>query len=203
MRGDSPLRLWPWLISAIPVMLALSWSLYARVTPKDLELNGTLVQNPPNLNDIALVGDDGKAFELSQWRDKLLLVFFGYTQCPDVCTPTMARLASTYERLGEPEGVQVIMISVDPERDVPERMKLYVQGFHPDFVGLTGSPEAIAQAAARFYIGHTKQATGLVNHSSSVLLLDREGRMRAVYNQDKLDGMLEDDLKTILARGTW
>lgn len=194
-------RVWLWLLPVVIAVPILGWTIYAAVIPRELRLHGTAVENQPHLHDVALIDHEGMPRQLADWQDKLLVVFFGYTECPDVCAPTMARLASTYERLGEPDGLRVVMISVDPERDTPERIKLYVESFHPDFVGLTGSPEALVQTASRFYVGSFQRRDGLVSHTSSVFLLDRESRMRLIYNQDKLDEMLEEDLRTILAQG--
>ncbi|MEX2541401.1 MAG: SCO family protein [Trueperaceae bacterium] len=168
-----------------------------------LKLNGTAIDNPPGVQDVTLLGTDGETVQLGRWEGDLLLVFFGYAHCPDVCPLTMARLARTYEELGEPEDLQVLMVTVDPDRDTPEQLEKYVQRFHPDFVGLTGTPAMIADASARFYvasIGADTNPGGSVSHSSHVTLVDREGRMRLIYNQDKIGDLLKEDLGTLLAQ---
>lgn len=127
------------------------------------------------------------------------LVFFGFVDCPDVCPLTMARLAETYRDLGEPDDLQVVMVTVDPERDGPERLRAYVEGFHPDFEGLTGSSQDVATAARTFFIGYN-DAAGAIVHTEAVGLVDDEGRLRGVYGQGSLGG-IGDDLVDLLAGG--
>lgn len=185
-------------------LLTMAFSLYqiGRSSAVAHAFSGTEIKNPPDLAGIRLVSDDGEARGLEDWTGQNLLVFFGFTHCPDVCPLTMAYLAGLYEDLGEPDELQVVMITVDPERDTPEVLADYVKGFHPDFAGLTGSPGAITQAASRFYIGHRHGADGMVVHTDVVLLVDKQGRMRYVYNQDNL-GALEEDLAFVMASPTW
>lgn len=195
---------------AVFLVLALGLGIYTLAAPKKLELHGTKIENPTDVGDTTLIGRDGETHRLADWQGKLVLVFFGYANCPDVCPLTMAKLARTYEALGSPEDLQVIMVTVDPERDTAEQISNYAKGFNADFVGLTGSPEAIAQASARFYVGAKRIvgaegiADGTVAHSSHVTLVDRTGRMRLIYTQDKLNGMLQEDLESLLAhKGSW
>lgn len=201
-----------WLLSALAafLVLALGLGIYTLAAPERLELQGTKVESSTDVSDITLIGRDGETHQLADWQGKLVLVFFGYANCPDVCPLTMAKLARTYEDLGSPEDVQVIMVTVDPERDTAEQVSNYAAGFNPDFVGLTGSPEAIAQASSLFYVGARRItgadefADGTVSHSSHVTLLDRSGKMRVIYTQDKLNGMLQEDLESLLAhKGSW
>lgn len=193
----------PWLAAAV-LLVALSGASYLLTRPNDLDLNGTSLEDPANVQDVALVNAAGESVRLGDWRGDMLLVFFGYANCPDVCPLTMAKLADTYRKLGAPENVQVIMVTVDPERDTPEALQRFVEGFHPDFVGLTGTPEQVAAASSRFYAAGVKAPNGEVAHSSHVSLVDPKGRLRVIYNQDKLDGLLQEDLEMLLARsGMW
>ena len=165
-------------------------------------MNGTEVDGAPLVERTDLLGPGGAPLTLPEtWRGKLLLVFFGYTNCPDVCPLTMAQLAQIYRDLGEPEEVQVVMVTVDPERDTPERMTRYARGFHPDFVGLSGTADATTRAERTFFVDHN-QVGGEVAHNSHVTLLDRDGRMRLVYTQGKVPALAED-LRTLLARRSW
>lgn len=127
------------------------------------------------------------------------LVFFGFVDCPDVCPITMARLAELYRDLGEPDELQVAMITVDPENDDAERLGRYVRGFHPAFVGLTGGSDDVAAAARRFFIGYNGTGETIV-HTEAVGLVDAGGRLRGVYGQGKL-GRIGDDLVDLLAGG--
>jgi protein SCO1 len=96
----------------------------------------------------------------------------------------MARLARVFEDIGEPDGLTVAMITVDPEHDTPEVLDRYVRAFHPDFVSLTGSNAQIAVAARTFFVGYAGIGTATFTHTDVVALLDRAGDLRYVYNQD-------------------
>ena len=132
-------------------LLAYNLGVFARGAP---ELHGTALEEPPMVANVELVAAGGEPVELGDYRGRHLLVFFGYTNCPDICPLTMARLSRIFEALGEPEDLQVVMVTVDPERDTPEVVDEYASNFHPDFEGLGGSPEVLNAAADRFYIGH-------------------------------------------------
>jgi protein SCO1 len=167
------------------------------------EFTGTIIDNPTPIDGVELVRTGGKAVTFPDaWQGKTLLVFFGYANCPDVCPLTMAELAKIYRDLGEPEGLQVVMVTVDPSRDTPQRIEQYVEGFHPDFMGLSGEPVAVAKAASAFYATSLEQADGTVAHNSHVTLVDRQGRMRLIYNQDNVPKMTED-LQYIRSRDRW
>ncbi len=188
-----------WLAAVLVVggfiVAGLSWLELDRLSAAGFY--GTTLDTPVQVADFTLTSASGQA-ALSDWRGKYLLVFFGFTTCPDVCPLTLGRLAKTYRNLGEPEDVQVVMVSVDPGTDTPVRLQRYLKSFHPSFVGLTGSTSDIAAAARRFFVGYRQLGKG-VSHTDTVALLDREGKMRLVYAQDKVP-RLEDDLKTILER---
>ncbi|MDZ7706518.1 MAG: SCO family protein [Trueperaceae bacterium] len=161
---------------------------------------GTVLQNPQDVSDLELtLAADGSRIVFGDLaaRSSWTLVFFGFVDCPDVCPLTMARLAETYRNLGEPEGLQVVMITVDPEQDDAERLRRYVSAFHPAFDGLGGTTEDIAAAAKRFFIGYSGTGTEIV-HTEAVGLVDDTGRLRAVYGQGKV-GAIGDDLADLLA----
>lgn len=191
-------RWWPALVLVLCAASLAGFSWFERNRVSAGSFYGTALDTPVLVDDFTLTSAGGKA-ALSDWRGKYLLVFFGFTECPDVCPLTMGRLANIYRDLGEPEGVQVVMVSVDPETDTPARVQRYVESFHPSFVGLTGSTSDIAEAARTFFVGYRQLGEG-VAHTAYVTLLDREGKMRLVYAQDKVP-RLEDDLKAILERG--
>jgi len=165
------------------------------------EIRGTALQNPPVVGDVELVHAGRGALTLREAADDaaVTLVFFGFTQCPDVCPITMGRLAKIYADLGEPEDVRVVMVTVDPETDTPEVIARYAAGFHPDFVGLGGSNPQIAVAARAFYVGYASLGGGQFTHSDAVAVVDREGRMRYVYGSDKVL-RLEVDLPELIRR---
>lgn len=136
---------------------------------------------------LSLRGSDGTELTLSRYRGKVVALGFGYTTCPDVCPTTLAYLAQAREKLG-PAGkdMQVVYITVDPERDSAERLKAYLAGFDPTFIGGTGTPEQLAEVrkaygivVARENVPGSKTAYW-VHHSSFVYLIDRAGNLRAL-----------------------
>ena len=162
---------------------------------------GTVLQNPINVAEVALRTADDRQVTLADYADSLLVVFFGFTRCPDECPLTMARLADAHLELGEPEEVQVLMITVDPGFDTPELTQADAEAYHPSFIGLGGSNEQIAQAAAKFFVGYNDSRQGVI-HTDTVMLVDRQSNFRQFYTADKLPG-LRADLKDILAQRDW
>ena len=131
----------------------------------------------------SLVGEDGKTVTDRDFRGRYMLVFFGFTHCPDICPAELQVIAQALEQLGDKAKTVVpIFITLDPERDTPEAMANYVKSFGPNFVGLTGSSEAIAAAAKAYRVVYAhienKDSPGdySVDHSALVYLMDPEGR---------------------------
>jgi protein SCO1/2 len=197
------LKGWQWALLIVLTAAAVGGIIYTRAAPKELVLHGSAIDAKPDVRDVELMGVDGETLRLGDRAGELQLLFFGYANCPDVCPLTMAKLAGVYEDLGAPDDLQVLMVTVDPERDTPELLDRYVKRFHNEFVGLTGAPSQIATASARFFvasIGSDQNPDGSVSHSSHVTLVDRQGRMRLIYNQDKLGKPLKEDLEKLLAQ---
>jgi protein SCO1/2 len=143
------------------------------------------VFDPPRLApDFALAGSDGRELTLSRHRGKVVVLAFGFTSCADVCPVTLGTLAATRKQLGAEGGdVQVVYVTVDPERDDVEQMRSYLAGFDPSFVGGTGPPERLEAVRREYGIAaeKVKAASGYsVAHSSFVYLIDRAGRLRAL-----------------------
>ncbi len=131
-----------------------------------------------------LVGKDGKTVTDQDFRGRYMLVFFGFTHCPDICPAELQVMAQAVEGLGaNADKVVPIFISVDPERDTPEAVTAYVENFGPNFVGLTGSPEAVAEAAKAYRVTYQKfeykDQQGdygySIDHSSLVYLMSPDG----------------------------
>jgi protein SCO1 len=154
---------------------------------------GTELRDPPRVADLELVRGDGTPVRLADVAGgRAMLIFFGFTRCPDVCPLTMAQLARIYESLGEPDDLVVAMITVDPEHDTPEVVERYVRAFHDDFVALSGSNPQIAVAARSFYVGFTEVSGPTRVHTDVVAVVDRQGRLRYVYSQDALRRLAAD-----------
>ena len=130
----------------------------------------------------SLTDQNGTARQDSDFRGKLMLVYFGYVYCPDVCPTTLAAMSQALDQLGpESDQVQPIFITVDPERDTPAQLKLYATNFHPRLLALTGSPEqvVVAEKDYRVYakkVAEPGQADYLMDHSSFIYLMDRNGK---------------------------
>jgi protein SCO1/2 len=126
---------------------------------------------------------NGQRRTLADFKGKVVALFFGFTHCPDVCPTTLVEMAAVLKELGEDAGrVQVLFVSVDPERDSADVLKRYVPAFHPSFLGMTGTADEIARAAKEFKIYYQKQklASGgyTMDHSAGTYLLDSQGRLR-------------------------
>ncbi len=133
-----------------------------------------------------------------------MLLYFGYTYCPDVCPTTLSNLARAKEKLGgNGDKVQVVMISVDPARDKPEALANYVASFDSSFIGLTGTPDEIAAVAKPYGIFYAKgegtvKSGYLVDHTASVLVVDKAGNLRLVYSLDTPGDDIAADLRYLV-----
>jgi len=173
---------------------------------KPANFRGTTFGEPyPLAPEIELTRSDGSSFRLSEMRGNVVLVFFGYTTCPDVCPTTMAELKLAMAELNEAEAAQVkvLFVTVDPERDTPERMQEYVERFNPAFIGLSGAQadlEKIWQAYGvyRETVQGTSAAGYLVDHTARVTLIDQQGNMRISFGFDTPVEDVVHDLKLIL-----
>lgn len=154
---------------------------------------------------LALTDADGQPRTLADYQGKVVLVFFGYTQCPDVCPTTMAELAEVKRQLGaDGARVQGIFVTVDPERDSATLLKAYVANFGPDFVGLRGTPEQIKAAAKEFKVFFSKvpgktDTSYTVDHTAGSYLFDAKGKVRLFTRYGGGAQALIDDLKILLA----
>ena len=158
--------------------------------------------------DFSLTGPEGKTVSLEDFRNKVVLIYFGYTFCPDVCPITLSNLKMLMLSLEEKaEDVQVIFISIDPERDTFQKLKDYVPYFHPTFIGLTGSEAELASVAKKYQTFYLKQkveseAGYLMAHSDVVILVDQNGRFRGRYKSKYDLDKLRTDIRLLLENGT-
>jgi protein SCO1/2 len=156
----------------------------------------TVLPAPRPIPDFQLTDQEGRPRSLASLRGVPLLVFFGFTHCPDVCPAALIKLKLLHEADGgELKAARVVMISVDGERDTPAVMKKYLASLSPDFIGLTGSPRAVGNIAARFSaVAFKEQADQDGNykffHSSQVFLVDKGGRLRASFSDAALENMV-------------
>lgn len=168
------------------------------------QYHGLYLDSPTQATDFTLTSQTGEPVSLSDLRGKLVLLYFGYTFCPDVCPTTLSTLNQALELMGKKaDDVQVVMVSVDPERDTPEVLANYLSNFNPSFMGLTGTHDQIASAATGlgvFFEKHEGSAeTGyLVDHTASVMALDQQGRLRLVIPFETSAEDIASDLTQLL-----
>ena len=181
--------------------LALALAL-AACQPSGPKFKSTDLTGADYGKSLALAGHDGKPRTLADFRGKAVVLTFGFTHCPDVCPTTLAELAGAMKQLGpEAARVQVLFVTVDPERDTREVLAKYVPAFDPRFLGLYGDLEATRQVAKEFKIFFEKQPTGAtytVNHSAQVYVLDAQGRLRLFVRHERIGADLADDVRTLL-----
>lgn len=172
------------------------------------ELHGVALQSPRVADDFTLTTSTGEAKSLSDFRGQYVVLYFGYTYCPDVCPTTMNDLKQMAAELGEDrmENVQVILISVDPERDTPEQLATYTGYFHPSFIGMTGTVEEIQAVASQFGIFFerhpgSENTNYLVDHTSAVTVIDPEGYVRIIFPYGVSGTDMASDLRYFMRRG--
>jgi protein SCO1/2 len=161
--------------------------------------------DPPRMApDFTVKGSDGKPLKLSQYRGKLVLLEFGYTSCVDVCPVSLAMLANARKQLGAlADQLQVIYVTVDPERDTEERMRNYLRAFDPSFIGATGTPQQMAKVRQDYGITATKKLIEgskdyIVGHSSYLYFVDRKGNLRALLPYGRSADDVVHDVKLLL-----
>ena len=190
---------------ALIVLAALALTACQKVTPdhpafKGIELTGAEYARTLNLTD-----QDGRARTLADFKGKVLVIFFGYTQCPDVCPTTMAEVAEVKRSLGaDGDKVQGIFVTVDPERDTAPLLKAYLASFDPSFIGLRGSEEQTQAAAKEFKVFYAKvpgktPETYTMDHVAASFIFDTEGRVRVYARYGAGAQPLADDIKLLLA----
>jgi protein SCO1 len=153
--------------------------------------------------DFRLRDPSGQERTLADFRGRAVLLFFGFTQCPDVCPTALTRAAEVLRLLGDEGGrVQVIFVTVDPERDTPELLRAYTHAFHPSFLGLWGTLEQTAAAAQEFKVIYQKVPTGssyTMDHTAISYAFDPGGRLRLAVRHAETAPEVAQDLERLLA----
>jgi len=154
--------------------------------------------------DFHLTDHTGKPRALADFRGKVVVIFFGYTQCPEECPTTLSRLAAAMQKLGpDAARVQVLLVTVDPERDTREVLSQYVPAFDPTFLGLYGDAAATAEVAKEFKVIYQKQpgptpGTYSMDHSTGTFIFDPEGRLRVYESYAQGPDALAHDIRALL-----
>jgi protein SCO1/2 len=195
---------WAGLISFLIVGLAVLVNLFFA---QPANFRGTAYNNPfPNAPGIELQKADGIKFRLADMQGRITLLFFGYTSCTDVCPITLANMNDALKKIeGDSARVKVVFITVDPNRDTPDKIQNYVTHFNPAFIGLSGSMEQL-QPIWKDYGVFREIAPGgtatdyTVNHTARITLIDAEGKMRLSYAAQTASDDIANDLNILLGQ---
>lgn len=169
------------------------------------QFGNTDISEADYARDFALTDHTGKPRTMADFRGKAVVIFFGYTQCPDVCPTTMTGMAEAMKLMGaDAAKVQVLFVTVDPERDTQELLAQYVPVFNPSFLGLYADAQTIAKTAQAFRVFYKKQpgstpTTYTVDHSAGSYVYDPEGRLRLYIKHGEKPEVIAKDLKLLVA----
>ncbi len=178
------------------------------VATENKELKSGVFDPPRMAPDFSLASSLDTQFTLSEQRGKIVVLGFGFSHCPNVCPMTLANLAQTYKNLGAMvDQVQVVYMTVDPERDTPARLREYLANFNPRFIGVTGSADELASLRQSYGIiakkeVHKNGGTYEVHHSSYIYLIDRDGLLRALVPFGKSAADITHDINILLQEKT-
>lgn len=191
-------RLWMSVALLLPVLLTVGCG------PSVPKFQASDVSGTGYGREFQLTDHTGKPRTLADFRGKVVVLFFGYTQCPDVCPTTLSELAEVSKRLGaDAERMQVLFVTVDPERDTPDLLARYVPAFDRSFLGLYGDAEATARTAKEFKILYQKQPgqtpdSYTMDHSAGTFVFDPEGRLRLYVSNGQGPDVFEHDIRELL-----
>ncbi len=176
------------LITVLTLLFLISQPLFAQQEPTPEQIAARGFDLPPTGGEFTLQSADGPV-SLKDYRGKLVLLYFGYTKCPDICPTSMATMTQAVNELTpqQADNVKLLFVSVDPDRDTPELLVEYVSYFHPNFTGLTASKSALAEVAKRYGVQYYKvemenSSFGYaMNHSGALYLITDDGALRFVF----------------------
>lgn len=195
----------------LSLFLAVALAVCAACNPG--ENSGDTLRDFKLDTNLQLTDQDGRPFALKDLRDKTVLLYFGFTHCPDFCPATLSKIQKVYRILGNrSRHVQTILVTVDPERDTPEKLKTYLAFFEINAIGLTGTPAEIAETARRFGAHYSRPAPAQTNstassahhanytvdHSTGLYLIDSDGRVRHIFKHADSPQQLAETLQLIL-----
>lgn len=192
--------------AAVLALAALGLSGCQRAADKP-PFQGVDITGAEYARQFSLTDAEGRPRTLGDFKGKVTVVFFGYTQCPDVCPTTMAELAEVKRALG-PQGdkLQGVFVTIDPERDTPELLKAYLRNFDPSFVALRGTPEQTLQTAKEFKVYFAKvpgreEGSYTMDHTAGAYVFDEQGRVRLFERYGAGPKPLQSDVQRLIAEG--
>jgi protein SCO1/2 len=192
------------IASPLAFAAALALVALAGCTPEGPVFQSSDVTGATFGRNFSLTDATGKPRTLADFRGKAVVIFFGYTQCPDVCPTTLSELAEVMKQLGpDADRVQVLFVTIDPERDTPQLLAQYVPAFDPRFLGLYGDAAATAAVAKEFKIIYQKQpgatpGSYTMDHSAGTYIFDPAGRLRLYVSYGQGPQVIAHDLRELL-----
>lgn len=192
------LRIFLWALAALALVAGTN-IYYVNLKSADKQLAGIFDIGGP----FSMTNQNGQAVSEKTFAGKAMAIFFGFTYCPDICPTTLARLSSLMDKLGpDAENIQVILVSVDPERDTSAVLRSYLEAFDSRFMGLTGTPEQLASFAKTYRAFYEKvpAANGdyTMNHSAGIYLYDSEGKFSGTLDPHEADEVAIQKLLNLL-----
>ncbi len=190
-------------VAAVVGLAAIAWfGVLPRVRPHIF--HGTVIQSSTAAPSVDLLSHEGERVSLEDFEDQVVVMYFGYTYCPDVCPATLADVDEALEMMGDKaDDVQVVMVSVDPERDTPPVLARYVPAFNETFLGLTGTRGEVAQLATVYGVYFEKTEVGgaagyLVDHTATLMVIDKDGYLKLVLPFGTSPQDIADDLSYLV-----
>ncbi|HEU4852779.1 MAG TPA: SCO family protein [Telluria sp.] len=186
------------------IAMAMALAACDKIVAKPPSFTSTDVTGLGYARDFKLTDHNGKPRSLADFRGKVVVMFFGFTQCPDVCPTTMAEMANVMTELGErSKEVQVLFVTVDPERDTQELLQQYVPAFHPSFIGLRGDKAATDAVAKEFKVFYAKvpgktPGSYTMDHTAASFVFDKEGKVRLYVRPGQGPAAIAADIKQLL-----
>ena len=185
------------------LFLSLIFSLFSCSKAPDLKFNGSDITEARLNSYFELTSHLGESTKIQDFEGKVVAIFFGFTYCPDICPTTMYELKAIKDALGsDGDKLQVIFVSLDPERDTIELMKKYVPSFDSSFIGLTGSADNIKKIASQYKIFYQKvgeEKDYTIDHSSAIYLIDKKGNIRVRHPFGSSQEMIINDIQSLIS----
>ena len=189
------------------MLLAAAALTLTACSPPPPPFNASEVSGIAYGKDIGIADTSGQIRRIEGFKDQVTLVFFGFTRCPDVCPSTLMRLRQVRDALGDDAGkLQVLLVSVDPERDTPDRLEAYVKNFDPSFIGLRPEPAELEKVIKAFHAIAVKVPTAdgkdyTVDHSATIYVYDRRNQLRLIAQPDIAIEAFAADLRRLAQEG--
>ena len=187
------------IVAGFGIVVVFAWIMVLpRLQPA--VFNGQVIQSGAPAPAVLLEGPGGEPVSLTDFEDKVVVMYYGYTSSPDVCPVTLSKLATVKEMLGEDgDDMQVVMVTVDPERDTTDVLEKYMSHFDPTFIGLSGDPADINRIATVYGVYYEPQestsALGyLVDHTSTLMVVDKAGELKLILPFDLTEEQVAEDL---------